>query len=59
MPIARSKVRNGNAGVIAALPSDKLRAGQRVDAAQKGGLGQTPFHPTGLKSREACGRSSE
>jgi hypothetical protein len=56
MPITWSKVRNGDAGVIAALPSDKLRSGPRVDAAQEGGLGQWPIHPPGLKSREVCGR---
>ena len=56
MPVTRRKVRDRDAGVIAALPSDKLRSGPRVDAAQEGGLGQWPFHPPGLKSREVCGR---
>ena len=56
MLIARSKVRDGNTGVIAALPSDKLRSSPRVDAAQEGGLGQRPIHPPGLKSCEVCGR---
>ena len=56
MPVTRSKVRNRDAGKIAALPSDKLRPGPRVDAAQEGGLGQWPVHPAGLKRREVCGR---
>ena len=56
MPVARRKVRDRDAGVIATLPSDKLRSGPRVHAAQEGGLGQWPFDPPGLKSREVCGR---
>jgi len=56
MPIARRKVRNGDAGVIAALPPNKLRSGPRVDAPQEGGLGQWPVQPTGFKSREVSGR---
>lgn len=45
MPITWSKVRNSDPGAIAALPTDELRSGPRVDAPQEGGLGQWPVHP--------------
>jgi hypothetical protein len=56
MALTWSKVRDGDTGVIAALPSDKLRSGPRVDATQESGFGQWPVHPSGLKSREVSRR---
>jgi hypothetical protein len=36
MALTWTKVRDGDAGVVAALPTDELRSGPRVDASQKG-----------------------
>jgi hypothetical protein len=37
--VVRRKVRDSNAGVIAALPPDKLRSRPRIDTPQEGGFG--------------------
>jgi hypothetical protein len=56
MALTWTKVRDGDTSVVAALPTDELRSGPRVDAPQEGGLGQWPAHPARVKSREVGGR---
>jgi len=52
---AGMEVRNGNAGIVAALSSDQLGPRERIDPSEFGAAGEVRINPTHLQRGEVCG----